>query len=129
MTEVAQQLVVAAVLVRDGRVLLCRRPLAKRHGGLWELPGGKVHAGESDEAALRRELAEELGLELERAGETLAEIADPGSPFVVRFLRADARGEPEAREHLAVEWVAIAAAPSYPLAPSDRGFFSLGLVR
>ena len=57
-------LVVAAALVDgDGRVLLARRPEGKAHAGLWEFPGGKVEAGESPEAALVRELREELGVE------------------------------------------------------------------
>lgn len=56
-------LVVAAALVdRAGRVLVAQRPQGKSLAGLWEYPGGKIEAGESPEAALARELAEELGL-------------------------------------------------------------------
>ena len=55
--------VLATVIRRDGRLLVCQRPSHKRHGGLWEFPGGKVEPGESDLAASRRELAEELGVE------------------------------------------------------------------
>lgn len=56
-------LVVAAALVdADNRVLLAQRPRGKQFAGLWELPGGKVHAGERPEDALIRELAEELGV-------------------------------------------------------------------
>jgi len=55
---------VAAAVIRavDGRVLIAKRPLDKHQGGLWEFHGGKVEAGESVEAALARELAEELGI-------------------------------------------------------------------
>jgi 8-oxo-dGTP diphosphatase len=57
-------LVAAVALVDpDGRVLLAQRPPGKHLAGMWEFPGGKVHAGESPEAALVRELAEELGIE------------------------------------------------------------------
>lgn len=57
-------LVAACALVdRDGRILLSRRPQGKAHAGLWEFPGGKVEPGESVEAALVRELREELGVE------------------------------------------------------------------
>ena len=57
-------LVVAAVLIDpDGRVLVCQRTATQSHPGKWEFPGGKVEPGESPEAALRRELWEELGVE------------------------------------------------------------------
>ncbi len=59
-------LVAAGILVRDGRVLLSRRPAGAHLAGLWEFPGGKVEPGESPEAALVRELREELGLEISR---------------------------------------------------------------
>jgi 8-oxo-dGTP diphosphatase len=52
-----------AVIDRDGRVLLAKRPKGKQHAGLWEFPGGKVERGESVELALVRELREELGIE------------------------------------------------------------------
>ncbi|TVR39662.1 MAG: NUDIX domain-containing protein, partial [Planctomycetota bacterium] len=56
--------IVLALVHDEGRYLVARRPAGKRHGGHWELPGGKVEAGESDRQALARELAEETGLEL-----------------------------------------------------------------
>ena len=71
--------VVAGVVRREGRVLLCQRPEGKRFGLLWEFPGGKVEAGESPEAALERELREELDVET-RTGR------------VLDALRLDARG-------------------------------------
>jgi mutator protein MutT len=123
-----RQLVVAAVLRRDEAVLLCRRPLAKRHGGLWELPGGKLHPGETAERALARELEEELGLTLTSAGARLAQFDDPGSTFTVAFHHVEARGEPEPREHLEVRWVPIADAAAYDLAPSDRRFVDAGFL-
>ena len=53
-----------ALIDRDGRVLLAQRPAGKRMAGLWEFPGGKIETGETPEAALIRELGEELGLSL-----------------------------------------------------------------
>lgn len=67
--EARPLLLVAAVALvdADGRVLLARRPPGKAMAGLWEFPGGKVHAGETPEAALIRELREELGIDTEQA--------------------------------------------------------------
>jgi 8-oxo-dGTP diphosphatase len=114
--------VVAAVISRVDALLVCQRPPHKRHGGLWEFPGGKCEPGESDADALRRELAEELSLELVRAGEPEAEFADPGSPFVIVFVPVEVRGEPVAHEHVALRWATPGALAAVPLAPSDRRF-------
>ncbi|HYU35900.1 MAG TPA: NUDIX domain-containing protein [Thermoanaerobaculia bacterium] len=114
--------VLAAVVERGGRVLLARRPAGKRHAGLWELPGGKFLPGESPLEAARRELAEELGVEVATAGALLWEAPDPGSPFVVEFYAVEIRGEPAALEHDALAWVLPEELPLYPLAPSDRAF-------
>ena len=124
----SRQPVVAAILRRGDRLLLCRRPLTKRHGGLWELPGGKVDAGETATQALARELDEELGLTLTAAGPALATFDDPGSPFTIAFHPVAAVGEPEAREHLEVRWVPVAEVPAYDLAPSDRRFADSGCL-
>lgn len=114
--------VVAAVIERDGRLLLCRRPPGKRHAGLWEFPGGKLLPGETVAEAARRELAEELAVEALRTGDLLLELPDPGSPFVVEFHRVEIAGEPVALEHDALAWVRPADLDGMDLAPSDRAF-------
>lgn len=114
--------VVAAVLERNGSYLLALRPLHKRHGGLWEFPGGKVAPGESDARALARELAEELGVEVSSVGPSLFSSRDDGGSFVIRFRPAEILGEPEAREHLEVRWVGAADLSDLPLAPADALF-------
>src|SRR5689334_24168216 len=96
--------VIAAVITRGDKLLVCQRPLHKRHGGLWEFPGGKLEQGEDDETAARRELAEELGIHVERVGEAELEIADPGSPFLIAFVPVEALGTPVCHEHSALAW-------------------------
>ena len=115
---------VAAVIDRDGCYLLGRRPPAKRHGGLWEFPGGKLLEGECFLEAARRELDEELALRATEAGETLFSAADPGSPFVIHFVEILAEGEPLPSEHSEVGWFDVAELARMPLAPSDAAFVS-----
>jgi mutator protein MutT len=114
--------VVAAVVQRRGRFLLCRRPSHKRHGGCWEFPGGKVHPGESLADAARRELAEELGVSVTMTGRVHASIPDPGSVFIVDFLEVAVRGRPVLTEHSALAWVELAQLATLQMAPSDRQF-------
>ncbi len=114
--------VVAAVIERNGNVLICQRPAHKRHGGLWEFPGGKLEAGEDDRSALRRELREELLVEVLDVGPELFRNDDPGSMFTIAFIPTVIAGEPRALEHEAVAWMAWDEMAELPLAPSDRRF-------
>lgn len=121
--------VVAAVVSDGERFLVCRRPADKRHGGLWEFPGGKVEPGESDEIAVRRELREELGVDLVRMSPAVFEIADPGSPFTIAFVPVQIAGEPVPHEHSELMWVASGELTTLPLAPSDDAFVDRYLLR
>ena len=114
--------VVAAVIVRDGRYLLGRRPEHKRHGGLWEFPGGKLVEGEDLLAAARRELGEELGMQALALGEELATVGDPGSPFRIHFVEVEAAGAPAPREHTELGWFTPSELAELELAPADRRF-------
>jgi mutator protein MutT len=114
--------VVAAVVERGGRYLLGRRPAEKRHGGLWEFPGGKMLEGESYLDAAHRELQEELALSASGAGATLFSARDAGSPFVINFVEITVDGEPHATEHSQIGWFELAQLREMALAPSDAAF-------
>src|SRR5262249_27986564 len=99
--------VIAAVIEKNGTYLVCQRPPEKRHGGLWEFPGGKVEDGESTLEAARRELAEELDMHAtaERGG--LFSIVDQASGYTINFVRILAEGEPKLLEHTACAWLSL----------------------
>jgi mutator protein MutT len=118
----AMQRVLALVLKRDDRLLVCQRPPHKRHGGLWEFPGGKVEPGESDFQASVREASEELGVSVVRAGPIEFSAQDPGSPFVIEFLSVDVEGEPICIEHTALAWLTAEQLLTLALAPIDRRY-------
>ena len=121
--------VFAAVVCEDDRYLVCQRPLAKRHGGLWEFPGGKLEPGETMFDAARREMMEELGVTATAIGETLLSIADPGSPFVIEFVPTKIDGTPVCLEHMALNWHPMSDLLTLALAPSDRRFVEHLLAR
>ena len=114
--------VIAAVVRRNATYLVCRRPLHKRHGGLWEFPGGKLEAGESNLDAAQRELAEELGVKALSIAAPLFSVADPGSEFLIEFVPTEIDGEPRCLEHVDLRWMPLAELASLQLAPSDRRF-------
>jgi 8-oxo-dGTP diphosphatase len=109
--------VVGAVL-RDaaGRVLAARR---ERPAG-WELPGGKVEPGETEPAALVRELREELGVTVE-VGERIGPDVPIGPDFLLRaWTAALIHGEPAALEHAELRWMAPDELDTVPWLPADR---------
>ena len=114
--------VVAAVIQRDGHFLVCQRSHLKRHGGLWEFPGGKIELSETIKAAAERELKEELALEVTGIGRTLLIQMDPGSPFQIEFVEVFAEGDPRALEHEEVRWVLPSELELIPLAPTNEVF-------
>jgi mutator protein MutT len=114
--------VVAAVIRRDDRYLVGRRPPEKRHGGLWEFPGGKVLRGESRLEAVTRELDEELGLEVVSLGALLLSVEDSGGSFVIEFYETVVSGTPRALEHSEVGWFSADELARMDLAPADAWF-------
>ncbi len=118
----SRKLIVAALaLTPDGNVLLTRRPEGKPHPGQWELPGGKVEAGESPESALRRELVEELGCDA-RIGAIESVLHHDYEAFEVVILvyRVELLGVPQPLEVAEVRWVAPADLTALPILPADR---------
>jgi mutator protein MutT len=114
--------VLAAVIRRNDKYLICQRPLHKRHGGLWEFPGGKLEPGETYLDAAKRELAEELGVKALAVGSPLFSIADPGSDFLIEFVPSEIVGEPQCLEHIDLKWLPVEQLSSLQLAPSDERF-------
>ena len=119
--------VIAAVIARGDQLLVCQRPPHKRHGGLWEFPGGKCEPGESDADAARRELDEELGVAVLDVGAEEFAIGDPGSPFLIFFVPVTIAGEPTCHEHVALRWAPLAELSTMALAPSDRRYVEFRL--
>jgi A/G-specific adenine glycosylase len=114
--------VTAAVLQRDGQVLIAQRPKEGLLGGLWEFPGGKVERGETFEACLRRELGEELGVEVE-LGSKVGVFRHAYTHFRVTvhaFVCRLAAGKLDAREHTAIRWVSLDRLDDYPMGKVDR---------
>lgn len=114
--------VLAAVIHEGGQYLVCRRPPHKRHGGLWEFPGGKLEPGESDLDAAQRELREELDVQVTGIGSPLLVVRDPGSPFEIAFVEVHISGTPICREHTELSWRSPSELSDLPLAPSDLTF-------
>jgi 8-oxo-dGTP diphosphatase len=123
-------LVAAVALIdRDTRILLARRPEGKPMAGLWEFPGGKIEPGETPEAALIRELAEELGIDVAEnclAPFTFASYAYPSFHLLMPlFLCRRWKGTPVAREGQALAWVAPDRLAEYPMPEADYPFIPL----
>ena len=113
--------VVAGAIVTDGRLLAARRGPDMKLPGLWELPGGKVEAGEHDADALARELMEELGIAV-RVGRRLAEsvFAYPHVDVrLVAYACVIVGGEVRPTEHDAVRWLAAPELGEVQWAPAD----------
>jgi len=112
-----------ALLDADNRVLLAQRPEGKSMAGLWEFPGGKVEPGETPEAALIRELNEELGIDTHES--CLAPIGfashgyDEFHLLMPLFVCRKWQGEPTAQEGQTLTWVRPNALRNYPMPPAD----------
>jgi 8-oxo-dGTP diphosphatase len=116
--------VVCAILEDGkGRVLLAQRPAHKHLGLKWEFAGGKVEAGETPEAALAREIKEELGCDI-HVGRALPRFTHDYGSVVIEMLPfrcslSERSAAPHPHEHVAVKWVTLADINTIDLAPAD----------
>jgi 8-oxo-dGTP diphosphatase len=118
-------LVVGAAVVRDGRVLACRRTSPPAAAGRWELPGGKVEDGETPAEALVREAREELGCTIS-VGRWLDAEAPIGERYLLRAaLCSLVEGEPAPVEHDAVRWLGAGELGDVDWLDPDRPFVPL----
>ncbi len=118
--------VVGAACLRGTKVLLAQRSAKMSDAGLWEFPGGKIEAGETPQAALKRELEEELNVAIE-VGELLAIGSAPLAGHqryeLLRLSVFEATiiaREPQAHEHQELRWVEITDLPRYCVPPADQ---------
>lgn len=123
-------LVAACALIdADGRILLARRPEGKTMAGLWEFPGGKLHPGETPEAALIRELKEELGIDVSAA--CLAPFTFASHEYerfhllMPLYLCRRWKGVPRPRENQTLAWVRPHKLADYPMPPADKPLIPL----
>lgn len=114
--------VVAAVIAQDGAYLITQRRPKAALPLLWEFPGGRVEEGESDEQALRREVAYRLGVQID-TGEMISFVSHPYEHYVVDLYLYDcsiAEGQPEARNVQAFKWVKSDEFERYEFTPADE---------
>ena len=117
--------VVAAILIRDGKLMLAQRPAGKHMGLRWEFPGGKVEKGETPEAALQRELKEELNIET-KTGKLYKETIHRYPEKEVRlmfFFTELLGGTPQPVEEAQVGFFSPDEAALLDLADADRTLF------
>lgn len=114
--------VAAALIVRDGKLLICQRTQYQSMPLKWEFPGGKIERGEQPRDGLVRELEEELGIQA-RVGDEVARLRHTyasGAAVELRFFLVEHyEGEPENRIFRDVQWVERAALPSYDFLEAD----------
>jgi 8-oxo-dGTP diphosphatase len=113
--------VVCAIIEKGDFFLVAQRPDGKAMASLWEFPGGKVHENEPEEAALRRELLEELGVTVKimRRLTPCYHAYREFSLTLIPFICSLVEGEPQALEHSAMQWISPDDIPFYHFPAAD----------
>jgi 8-oxo-dGTP diphosphatase len=115
-------IVVAGAMITGGMLLVAQRDRPPELAGMWELPGGKVAPGETDDEALVRELREELGVDV-IVGERLGHDVALNATMTLRAYRVTCTaGTPRADDHCALQWVTVAELDGLRWVPADRGW-------
>ena len=113
--------VVAALVVEDGKFMICQRPAHKARGLLWEFVGGKMEEGETREQALIRECREELGVTV-APGEIYMEVDHVYPDITIHltlFRAVIVSGQPQKLEHTDIRFIAPGDIPRYAFCPAD----------
>ena len=113
--------VVAALIWREGKFMICQRPSHKARGLLWEFVGGKVEAGETPQEALIRECREEIDVLLS-VGDVFMDVTHKYPDLDVHltlFHATVASGEPKKFEHNDIRWITPQEIPDYDFCPAD----------
>ena len=114
--------VVAALIWRGEKFMICQRPAHKARGLLWEFVGGKVEHGETKEQALIRECNEELGITLD-VGDVFMDVIHEYPDLTVHLTLFNAtisHGEPQKIEHNDIQWITPEKIPNYDFCPADK---------
>lgn len=116
--------VVAGVIKHEGKFLACRNSPSRRHAGLWEFPGGKVESGESHEEALRRELSEELQIEVQIIGLLSTMDFQPPLQGQIFFYEAILQSAlpSNSQDHDELRWLSLVELCNLNWAPADQAF-------
>ncbi|MFV9635330.1 MULTISPECIES: (deoxy)nucleoside triphosphate pyrophosphohydrolase [Mycobacterium] len=118
----SEQIVVAGALIDAGVLLVAQRERPPELAGLWELPGGKVSAGETDEAALARELHEELGVEVTVGARLGADVALGPTTSLRAYVVTRTGGTLHPNDHRALRWVTADELDGLAWVPADRAW-------
>ena len=114
--------VVAALIWKGDKFMICQRPAHKTRGLLWEFVGGKVEPGETKEQALIRECKEELAVTLS-VGDVFMDVVHEYPDLTVRltlFNSTITEGEPKKLEHNDIRWITPGEIPNYEFCPADE---------